>query len=131
MSEALHVPAGTHLVFDDISEGSHALPYEHVRMLGHGGTVSVEMVRDTNTGSVYARKIIRNVYSRNVADAKQRFLNEVHIMQRLQPHEHIVNVHATCIKNREFTIILDPVANGGDLATFLQKYRDTEKSWAP
>jgi hypothetical protein len=103
--------------------------YQHVRMLGHGGSGVVEMVRDVSTGSVYARKIIKNVYSRNMEEAKQKLLNEVRIMQRLASHHHIVSVHATYIKKRELAIILDPVADGGDLTNFLQNYRDRGFSW--
>jgi hypothetical protein len=98
--------------------------YQHVRILGHGGSASVEMVRDINTGSVFARKIIRNVYSRNLDEAKRNLLNEVRIMQRLASHHHIVRVHSTRIEGRELTMILDPVADGGDLAHYLQSYRD-------
>jgi serine/threonine protein kinase len=98
--------------------------YQHIRMLGHGGSASVEKVRDTNTGCVFARKIIRNVYSRNLEEAKRKLLNEVGIMQRLASHHHIVRVHSTRIEGRELTMILDPVADGGDLAHYLQNYRD-------
>ncbi|KAH6859117.1 kinase-like domain-containing protein, partial [Alternaria rosae] len=97
--------------------------YQHMRMLGHGGSASVEQVLDLVTGSVFARKIIRNVYSRNVEDAKRKLLNEIRIMQRL-PHHHIVRVHSTRIEGRELTMILDPAADGGDLANYLQNYRD-------
>lgn len=115
-----------HIEKDD--QCSNALQYQHVRMLGHGGSASVEMVRDLDTGSVYARKITR-VYSRNVQEAKRKFLNEVEIMRRLAAHHHVVQVHATYIERRELTIILDPVADGGDLAGFLQNYRDQGFSW--
>jgi len=97
--------------------------YQHIRMLGHGGSASVEQVLDLNSSSVFARKIIRNVYSRNVEEAKRKLLNEIRIMQRL-PHHHIVRVHSTHIEGRELTMILDPAADGGDLANYLQNYRD-------
>ncbi|KAH7077522.1 kinase-like domain-containing protein [Paraphoma chrysanthemicola] len=93
-------------------------------MLEHGGTASVEMVRDGNTGSVYARKIVRNVYTRNMTEARRQLQNEVLIMRRLAAHHHIVKVHATYIAKRELAIILHPVADGGDLASFLQDCRD-------
>jgi len=109
---------------EDEDDDDHLSLYKHVRMLGHGGSASVEMVRSVKTGSVFARKIIKNVYSRNLEDAKRKLLNEVHIMQRLAFHRHIAAVHATYIKWRELVIILDPVADSGDLANFLQNYRD-------
>ena len=109
---------------EDEDDDDHLSLYKHVRMLGHGGSASVEMVRHSKTGSVFARKIIRNVYSRNMEDAKRKLLNEVQIMQRLSSHRHIAKVHATYIKGRELAIILEPVADSGDLANFLQNFRD-------
>ena len=124
-SHWLEINAGDHLELDDEDgQDLDAVPYEHVRMLGLGGHASVEMVRDTNTGSVYARKSFRNVYARNREDAKRELMNEVHIMRRLASHRHIARVHATYMKCRELAIILDPVADGGDLANFLLSYRD-------
>ncbi|KAI4959040.1 hypothetical protein J4E86_002760 [Alternaria arbusti] len=105
-------------------QSSNEPPYQHMRMLGHGGSASVEQVLDLTTGSVFARKIIRNVYARNIDKAKRELLNEVRIMQRLASHHHIVNVHAAYVKKRELTMILEPVADGGDLAGYLQNYRD-------
>ncbi|KAI4700371.1 hypothetical protein J4E89_011013 [Alternaria sp. Ai002NY15] len=100
------------------------LQYQHVRMLGHGGSASVELVVDVSTNSFFARKIIRNVYSRNIEEAKRKLLNEIRIMRRLESHDHIVGVHSTRIEGRELTMILDPAADGGDLADYLQNYRD-------
>ncbi|KAH7345915.1 kinase-like domain-containing protein [Pyrenochaeta sp. MPI-SDFR-AT-0127] len=126
LPQTLRINAGDHLELDNLSgKPNDLLPYQHVRMLGHGGSASVEMVSDTNTGSVYARKVFKNVYSRNLKDAKEKLLNEVQIMQRLSSHHHIIRVHATYINKRELAIILDPVADGGDLATFLQNYQDS------
>jgi serine/threonine protein kinase len=98
--------------------------YKFIKMLGHGGTASVEMVKDRTTGSVYARKIIRNVYTRNAKEAERMLHREVQIMRRLEAHHHIVRVHATYIVKRKLAIILEPAANGGDLAAFLQECRD-------
>ncbi|KAF1842013.1 kinase-like protein [Cucurbitaria berberidis CBS 394.84] len=126
ISQPLHIKAGDHLELDYLpGQGSGIVPYQHVKMLGHGGSASVEEVRDSNTGLVYARKIIRNVYTRNLDKAKQQLLNEVQIMQRLASHHHIIRVHATYIMKRELAIILEPAADGGDLASFLQDYRDS------
>jgi serine/threonine protein kinase len=101
------------------------LPYQLLKNLGHGASASVEMVQDSNTGSVYARKIFRNVYSRNLEEVKRRFRNEVQIIRRLAPHHHIIQVYATYIAQRELGLILLPVADGGDLASFLGDFQDT------
>jgi len=112
------------VLLDD--ESNNESRYQHIRMLGHGGSASVEQVLDSVTGSVFARKIIRNVYSRNIDEAKYKLVNEVRIMQRLASHHHIVNVHAAYVKKRELTMILEPAADGGDLAGYLQNYRDQD-----
>jgi hypothetical protein len=126
----LRINAGDHIELDKDVQCRCAVPYHHVRMLGHGGSAIVEMVRDVNSGSVYARKIIKRVKARDIKKAKQNFVNEVLVMQRLASHHHIVRVHASYIKNRELAIILDPVADGGDLSEFLHNYRDQNFSWA-
>jgi hypothetical protein len=48
---------GAHLDF----ESKDSLPYELIKNLGHGASASVEMVKDVTSGSIYARKIFRNV----------------------------------------------------------------------
>jgi serine/threonine protein kinase len=122
--QPVYMIAGGHLGLGGSESTPDALLYEHVKMLGHGGTASVEMVRDVNTGLSYARKIIRNVYDRNMQEAQRMLRNEVEIMKRLENHHHIVKVHATYIAKRELAIVLSPVADGGDLATYLQNRRD-------
>ncbi|KAF2872134.1 kinase-like domain-containing protein [Massariosphaeria phaeospora] len=123
-SSILTVQEGDHL---DV-QNKDLLPYVLVKNLGHGASASVEMVRDTNTGSVYARKIFRNVYAPNMEEAKRSFHNELAIMLRLATHHHIIQIHATYIAQRELAFILRPVADGGDLAAFLQDYRDGHSS---
>ncbi|KAF2000082.1 kinase-like protein [Amniculicola lignicola CBS 123094] len=107
----------------DIQEGQD-LPYRLIKNLGHGATASVELVQDVNTGLTYARKSFKNVYSRNLEEVKQTFHNEVRVMRRLASHHHIVRVFASYVRGRELSLILDPVADGGDLAAFLQAFKD-------
>lgn len=116
-----------------IREGDHhdisdkeRLPYRLVENLGYGASAIVEKVEDVNTKSVYARKIFRNASSRNPEDSKLKFNNEIQIMRRLAPHHHIIRVFATYVFQRELALILDPVADGGDLASFLQDFRDSK-----
>jgi serine/threonine protein kinase len=112
----LSIVSGSHLELEDWELRVHPLPYMHMKMLGHGGSASVEMVQDINTGIVYARKVIRNVYRRNMQEARKRLHDEVQIMRKLSDHHHIAKVHATYIAKRELAIIIDPAANSGDLA---------------
>ena len=114
---------GDHLELKD-SEEKKRLPYALEGNLGHGGYASVEMVRDLNTGSVYARKIIKNVSTRNIDTVKASFLNEVRVMRLLASHRHIIQVFATYIAQRELALILSPVADNGDLHDFLNRYQD-------
>jgi serine/threonine protein kinase len=118
------VDSGSHLDLDSLGFSVDQLPYRYIKMLGRGGSASVEMVKDANTGSVYARKIVRNVYTRNLKEARKLLHNEVQIMGKLKDHHHIAKVHATYIAKRELAIILSPVADGGDLASYLQERRD-------
>jgi serine/threonine protein kinase len=108
------------------SEEKKLLPYVLERILGHGGSASVEMVRDSNTGSVYARKILKNVHTRHLDAVKLSFLNEVRVMRHLASHHHIIQVFATYIAQRELALILTPVADGGDLHEYLVRYQDTD-----
>ncbi|KAF2816580.1 kinase-like protein, partial [Mytilinidion resinicola] len=116
-----------------INEGDHldivdknALPYQLIKNLGHGANASVEMVQDIHTGSVYARKIFRNYTLWRLDEVNRLFHNEVKIMRRLAPHHHIVRVFATYIARRELGLLLLPVADSGDLATFLREYHDSQ-----
>lgn len=48
---------------------------------------------------------------------------EVDIIRALAPHPHIIRVHATCSTETRLSIVLQPVADSGDLAEFLKLYR--------
>lgn len=121
-STKLFIREGDH---HDISD-KERLPYRLIENLGCGASAIVEKVEDVNTKSVYARKIFRSGYSRNLEDAKHKFYNEIRIMRRLAPHHHIIRVFATYVFQRELGLILDPVADSGDLANFLQDFRDSK-----
>jgi serine/threonine protein kinase len=91
----------------------------------------VEEVEDIHPKSVYARKILRNVHARNIKEAKRQLQNEAQIMKRLESHHYIVRVHAIYIVVRELASIIDPLADGGDLARFLQRYQDYDRPGRP
>ncbi|KAF2877349.1 kinase-like domain-containing protein, partial [Massariosphaeria phaeospora] len=116
----LVIHEGDDLELDDTSR----LPYALVKNLGHGRSAIVEMVRDTNSNKTYARKVFRNIYARNLEEAKRAFYNELQVMRRLKSHRHIIRIFATYIAQRELALILTPVATDGDLAAFLHTYRD-------
>lgn len=117
--------AGSHLELDMDGFSIAQPPYRHIKMLGHGGSASVEMVEDINNGAVYARKIVRNNYTRNLKEEMKMLHNEVQSMKRIQNHRHIIKVHASYIAKRDLAILLSPVADSGDLASYLQDRRDT------
>jgi serine/threonine protein kinase len=107
---------------DYLLEEDVQLPYKLVRNLGHGHSANVEMVEDINTGSVFARKVFPIRGSRT--GARHIFDNEIKIIRRLAPHHHIIRIFATYVAKREVGLILYPVADSGDLYTFLQDFNE-------
>lgn len=112
------IKEGDDYLVDDDSQ----LPYKFVRNLGHGQSANVEMVEDVHTGAVFARKRIR--ISSDRKKRKRIFENEIKIIRRLTSHRHVIRVFATYVTKREVGLILQPVADGGDLEAFLEDYRD-------
>ena len=82
-----------------IGRGNYLLPYENVKPLGHGGCASVQAVKDTYTGKLYARKMVGNVTKRNLEKIKENLYNEVQIMRKLGKNYHFVKLHMTIIFN--------------------------------
>jgi serine/threonine protein kinase len=72
------------------------LPYQHLKNLGSGGHAIVDMVKDTNTGAVYARKTAVKIGLWNLRKAKEQLHNEIEIMQRLSTHHHFVKLRLLC-----------------------------------
>ncbi|KAF9740349.1 dual specificity mitogen-activated protein kinase kinase 1 [Paraphaeosphaeria minitans] len=48
-------------------------------------------------------------------------------MWRLASSHHVVNLHATYSAGRELALVLDPVADGGDLAIFMQGFSELQQ----
>lgn len=99
------------------------LPYKHLRTLGSGGCSTVDEVRDRLTGQVFARKVVMPRRR-----AKQRMLemfhNELKIIRSLAQHHHIIRVFATYTvkETGALAMLLSPVADGGDLDKYLERY---------
>ncbi|KAI9843153.1 MAG: hypothetical protein M1837_006606 [Sclerophora amabilis] len=116
----------------DICLGEHhdlslplQVPYRLIRNLGFGTYGSVEEVEDIVTNQVYARKVIKDVQSGSVSDAKKRYKSEIAIIRRLSAHKHIIRLFASYTFGRDLCLILQPVANSGDLAEMLSKIRES------
>lgn len=114
-----------------VREGDHldipnrtCLPYMHIQALGMGGSAFVGKVQDKTNGQVFALKHFRRYHGPNINEFKRGFRNEVNILRRLSPHPHIIRAFATWACGRELGIILTPVADGGDLACYLQTILD-------
>jgi serine/threonine protein kinase len=103
------------------------LPYVWRRNLGSDGCGIVEEVEDSNTGSVYARKLFQ-LKSWNKGSMKELFENEVEIIKSLGVHHHLIQVFATYTTKDKLGMILYPVAEGGDLHEFLTKFRELRSS---
>ncbi|PVH98199.1 kinase-like protein, partial [Periconia macrospinosa] len=110
----------------DLQISDHnVLPYKVIRNLGMGGCASVEMVEDTTTGQLFAHKIFRRYHGPNLKKFRLEVRNEIKIMRRLSSHPHIIRLFATYACKRDFGMILTPVADGGDLATYLLNILDS------
>jgi serine/threonine protein kinase len=101
------------------------LPYRVIRNLGMGGCATVEMVKDITTGRTFAHKLFRKYRGPNLGKFKQEVENEIMIMRRLSSHPHIIRLFATYSCGRDFGLILTPVADSGDLATYLLGISDS------
>ncbi|KAG2417776.1 hypothetical protein HFD88_008995 [Aspergillus terreus] len=111
---------------DDLDIPSrNRLPFQHLGPLGTGGSAHVEMVRDRTTGRVFAHKLYRRFHGRDIARFKVQVQNEISIIRRLSKNPHIIQVFATYTCGREVGLILNPVADGGDLGNYLQTIQDT------
>ena len=110
---------------DYVFKGDNKPPYDHFDYLGHGGSGTVDAVRDINTGIVYARKTIKLRGSKqHKAIRKQAFDNEIKIIRNLGTHHHIIRVFATYYEEPKLCLIMQPVADGGDLDEFIHTFRD-------
>ncbi len=103
------------------------LPFRYVDRLGMGASAIVEIVVD-QTGQRYAHKAFRKYYGRELKRFREEFRNEIDIMKRLRSNPHIIQVFGSYACGRELGMLLLPVANGGDLKTFLEDIKDTEES---
>lgn len=98
--------------FDPHSQGKTS-PFTTIEKVGHGAFAVVESVEVH--GSVYARKAIM------LPKHKERMLrkqleNEVSIMRSLN-HPHIVRIVCTYQENRQYSIVLEPLATA-DLESY-------------
>ena len=116
-----------------ILEGQHldirdedVLSFKHVKQLGVGGNAIVETAQLTTDGRQFAHKIFRRSYNQKPGRVKQSFRNEVKIIKRLSPRIHIIRLFATYTCGRTPDMLLTPVTNNGDLATYLQAILDSE-----
>lgn len=121
--------AGNSLVVnlgDDLTIANrNSLPYKHLESLGVGGSAFVEKVQNTTTGEIFAHKVFRRYHGPNLTKFKEEVQNEIQIVRRLSSHPHIIQVFATYTCGRELGMILTPVADRGDLASYLQDIADS------
>jgi hypothetical protein len=70
---------------------------------------------------------MKNVRPRDILEVRSRFLREVEIIHKLSEHQHVIHVFASYAFRRELGIILEPVADHGDIAQLLQEVHDSGK----
>jgi serine/threonine protein kinase len=118
--EQLLIEEGGNYILDGITQ----LPFAHIKMLGTGLSAFVEMVKDTKTGNVFAKKTIKFPQAKLRAQKEEHFTNEVSIIRSLKNHHHVVHVFATYVAKREFGMILQPAATEGSLEDYLGAFWD-------
>lgn len=113
---------------DHIIADESQLPFAHIKILGSGHSGIVEKVVDVTTGIVFARKkmAIRSKSAR--AETERIFRNEISIIRGLERHHHIIRVFASYMGKREIGLILEPVADEGDLSRFLEHVEDIREA---
>lgn len=96
--------------------------FVHIDHIASSSTSLIEVVKETATGLLFARKqfIVKHPKRRQTILAV--FENEVRTIRRLQGHLHFVRVSAAYATDRSFNVVLEPKASDGDLAMFLGGY---------
>lgn len=118
----LRIVEGAH---EDLDSGSE-LPFRCGKILGLGASGVVQMAEDTFDGRVFAHKMFRSTVGPVQNPWTRRaFLNEIDILKRLGTHRHIINMQWSYVRGNEFGILLSPVADEGDLNSFLSAIRNT------
>lgn len=84
----------------------------------------VQKVQHRRTKEIYARKTIKIPRGRRGRNAEERFQNEVAIIRALESHRHIIHLFATYKTKREGCLLLQPVADAGNLQEYLESYLD-------
>ncbi|ORY16926.1 kinase-like domain-containing protein [Clohesyomyces aquaticus] len=102
-----------------------ALPFRHVKYMGHGGSAAIEMVSCNSTTQVFALKRFMYRSRKRFEESKHAFKNEVRIMKQLSSHTHIVQFCGTYMCDKEMGIIMSPAADGGDLAACIFRVLDS------
>lgn len=100
------------------------LPFVHLSDLGHGHSGMVAKVRDEITGAVFARKRLQipAAIKRVRTKLLHSFHNETSTILKLRPHHHVIDLFATYATDDHYGLLLQPVADGGDLSDFLGRF---------
>jgi serine/threonine protein kinase len=97
--------------------------YTPIEILGKGQYAVVEKVVHRTTGQVFARKSYIPAPGSDIEYIMHQFLNEIVIMRSLSEHPHIITYVDSYPISRRFSIIVQPVADSGSLAEFLDDIR--------
>ncbi|KAK5630213.1 hypothetical protein RRF57_005928 [Xylaria bambusicola] len=104
-------------------------PFEYVRHLGAGRFGEVTIVRGKKNRQLYACKTFKTG-GKQADDLRQDLQDEFRKVRRMTASRYVVQaVSAYAIPHKgTFHLILEPVAIGGDLESFLKRYRDASSS---
>lgn len=107
--------------------------FQHSRELGSGKFGTVDEVVHVQSGCLYARKTLPDASGQEQAARHEALLKEAGFLSRLnrrspnwRPFVRAVLAYTTPTADPSvlrYSLILDPVADGGDLETFMKRYR--------
>lgn len=109
-----------------ISSGEHydvhdesLLPFQHIRHLGTSRWATVDQVKDIQTGAVYARKSRVKIPPNFIGSVREMYHRELRVIRHLGQHHHIIWAVASYNTKDSVALLIQPVAEGGDLKNFL------------
>jgi serine/threonine protein kinase len=109
---------------DYVVDDENRLPFEHKKALGSGYSAVVDKVEDTRSNMVFARKVVKFRHGRFRKRTEELYRDEVDIIRRLKTHHHVIRLFATYKTKEGGSLLLQPVADEGNLEEYLGKYSE-------
>ncbi|KAH7081316.1 kinase-like domain-containing protein [Paraphoma chrysanthemicola] len=101
--------------------------YTVIDQIDHGSTGNVEQVRDEQRGLTFARQRIEIESESSRKDKQNVFAKEIKTIKSLVGHSHFVRFVEGYATIRHFYLVLQPRADKGDLARYLDAYLSSRR----